>query len=222
MVHRWCNFPVTTMNGATSTNTLAVTEFTQDGAGRWNTDLNGVTFSYLQSINCHTVSGTNATLLSSSGNYTIMGKIPSYSTKTTYFSIEMAVKLANGRTVRVKPYAGTVSMIVNGYAFSITLSSSNWTTYTSTTDSTRQVYRTTVGAKQVGYCSGYFMAPGGYINITTTDTTVYGSSGHSTEGTYVGKYTLNTSTTSNGVTFKTELFSDISNGRVGFKILSGF
>ena len=181
---------------------------------------------YKDNITYHTPTGNNITYSSKpSQGYNIAifsGLSLSTSTKTTYFAIEMAVKLSNGRVIRVQPYAGTVYMIINGTTFNITLSSNNWFSNTSTTDSKRLVYKTSAGSKSVTYCSDYYMAPGGYINMTTTNTTVYGSSGQSTGGTYAGKYILGQSTTSSSTTFTTTLFSDISNGRVGFKILSGF
>lgn len=136
----------------------------------------------------------------------------------------MAVKLSNGRTVRVRPLSGQIYFYANGvFFYSNAVNASNWTTYTSADDSTRQVYCWTgISAKSLMYVNGFHISSGGYINITGTYITVYGSSGSSSGSTYAGKYTIGTTTTASGYTFSTAALSDPSNKRVGFKILSGF
>lgn len=143
---------------------------------------------------------------------------------SVYFAIEMAVKLSNGRTVRIRPLGGEIYFFANGtFFYSNAVNGSNWTTYTSADDSTRQVYRWTgISAKSLMYVNGFHISSGGYINITGTYTTVYGSSGSSSGATYAGKYTIGTTTTASGYTFTTTVLSDPGNKRVGFKILSGF
>ena len=143
---------------------------------------------------------------------------------SVYFAIEMAVKLSNGRTVRVKPLSGQIYFYANGvFFYSNAVNASNWTAYTSADDKTRQVYRWSgISAKNISYVNGFHISSGGYINITGTYTTVYGSSGSSSGSTYAGKYTIGTTTTASGHTFSTTALSDPSKKRVGFKILSGF
>ena len=169
--------------------------------------------------------GSNQYVISSGSTYMIGQLNKSVAMCTSvYFAIEMAVKLSNGRTVRIRPNAGQIYFYANGtFFYSNAINSSNWTIYTSADNNTRQVYRWTgISSKSLMYVNGFHISSGGYINITQTYTTIYGSSGSSTSTTYAGKYTIGTTTTASGYTFTTTVLSDPRNKRVGFKILSGF
>ncbi len=175
------------------------------------------------SVTLHSVEGSNSTVSKPLNGFMFTSPLPSLSSKATYFSIEMALKNASGRILRFKPVAGTVYMNVNGITFSFSLSTSNWTSYTSTSNSQRLIWRTSTGYKTVPYVLDYLLQSGSYIKITSAQYTVYGASATSTTSSYNGTYYIGRGTvTAGGSTFTITEYEDVSNQRVGFKILSGF
>ena len=173
------------------------------------------------SITLHTTSGSNSVVNKPNNGFLFSSPLPSLSAKTTYFAIEMALKNASGRILRIQPVGGNLWLNINGVTVSYNFSTNSWISYTSPSNSQRTVWYNNSVGKGVIYVNGYTVSSG-YITITNAKYTVYGSSGTYTTTSYNGTYSIYSSTTAGGVAFTVKEYSNISKGHAGFQILSGF